>query len=100
VPAAVDGSAMLSLSSSQGLKHPAMPAATAQAGWVGFGSAAANSTGPAVVQQPQSGNGMPRVVVERGPAVAGGGGRAAGQARQVAAAGGSKITWGHSTKQT
>jgi hypothetical protein len=89
-------------SSSQGLKHPAMPAATAQAGWVGFGSAAANSTGPPVVLQ-ENGNGMPRVVVERGPAVGGGGGRAAGQARQVAgghaAAGGSKTTKGQSTRQ-
>jgi hypothetical protein len=61
-----------------------MPAATAQAGWVGFGSPAGNSAGLPVQQQPQSGNGMPRVVVERGPAAASGGGRAVGQPRQVA----------------
>ncbi|WIA39263.1 hypothetical protein OEZ86_005384 [Tetradesmus obliquus] len=94
------GVTAINLEAVQMMRRGAPPSGTNPfpAGWVGFESPAANSTGPAVLQQRQSGNGMPRVVVQRGPAAGGGGGRAVGQPRQVAGAqtlaGGGKVSWG------
>lgn len=109
-PTAADGNAKLSLRGAHGSKHPAMPAATAQAGWVGFGGSAGSAGSGAASAAPQqqlkssNSSGMPRVVVERGPAAAGGGGRAVGHPRQVAggqaAAGGSRVSWGNNKGQT